>query len=73
MHGPYYVKTFGGKSDHRPEEVKDRLGLRPGDTIHYVITSRGVVLVSEDELEIDPFVCFDEWASPEDEEAFKDL
>ena len=57
-----------------PGEVRDRLGLRPGDTIHYVITARGVVLMADDEADWgDPFICFNEWASPEDEEAFKDL
>lgn len=60
-----------------PGEVRDRLGLRPGDTIHYVITPSGVVLMADDEADGadwgDPFICFNEWASPEDEEAFKDL
>ena len=30
------------------------------------------VLVLTDEIE-DPFACFDEWNSPEDDEAFADL
>ena len=56
-----------------PPEVRERLGVKPGDTLRYVITDRGVLLLPGGAEEDDPFVAFTEWASPEDEEAFKDL
>ena len=56
-----------------PREVRERLGVKPGDTIRYLMTAEGVLIVPDHELEDDPFVAFTEWASPEDEEAFKNL
>jgi antitoxin PrlF len=56
-----------------PPEVCERLGVKPGDTLRYVITDRGVLLLPDRAEEDDPFVAFTEWASPEDEDAFKDL
>jgi antitoxin PrlF len=56
-----------------PRKVRERLGLKPGDTMRYLVTEDGVMLLPADDLDGDPFVTFTEWASPEDEEAFKDL
>jgi len=56
-----------------PRKVRERLGLKPGDTIRYLMTDNGVVILPVEDLDGDPFVAFTEWASPEDEEAFKDL
>ena len=56
-----------------PREIRQRLGLRPGDTLRYRITKAGVVIDKRPETEDDPFVEFVEWAGPEDEEAFKNL
>ena len=56
-----------------PAEVLDSLGLRPGDTLRFLISDKGVILMPDGESEEDPFAAFTEWASPEDEEAFKDL
>jgi antitoxin PrlF len=56
-----------------PREIRERLGLRPGDTVRYRVTKAGVVIDKRPETEDDPFVEFIEWASAEDEEAFKDL
>lgn len=56
-----------------PREIRQRLGLRPGDTVRYRITKAGVLIDKRPETEDDPFVEFVEWAGTEDEEAFKDL
>jgi AbrB family looped-hinge helix DNA binding protein len=55
-----------------PREVRDRLGLRAGDLIAYRYTEGGVLIERVEPIET-PFGSFTEWASPEDEEAFKDL
>jgi AbrB family looped-hinge helix DNA binding protein len=55
-----------------PREVRDGLGLRAGDLIAYRYTEAGVVIERVEPIET-PFDSFTEWASPEDEEAFKDL
>jgi antitoxin PrlF len=56
-----------------PREIRERLGLRPGDTLRYRITRAGVVIDKRPEADDDPFLEFVEWAGAEDEEAFKDL
>lgn len=56
-----------------PTEVRERLGVKPGDTLRYVLTDAGVLIVPDEDGDDDPFALFTEWASPEDEEAFKDL
>lgn len=62
-----------------PRDVREKLGLRPGDTLSYRYTENGVVIdkvepVDADEsLGFDPFADWWEWATPEDEEAFAHL
>jgi antitoxin PrlF len=57
-----------------PREVREQLGLRPGDRLRYTVTSKGVkVERAKRGLEDDPFVVFTEWASEEDEKAFGSL
>ena len=57
-----------------PREIRDRLGLKPGDTVRYRITEAGVVIdKARADAEDDPFAAFTEWASPEDDLAFADL
>ncbi len=56
-----------------PRAIRERLGLRPGDTVRYRITKTGVLIDKRPDAEDDPFVEFVEWAGAEDEEAFKDL
>lgn len=55
-----------------PREIRDRLGLKPGDRLRYRITEEGVV-IDRAETADDPFVAFSEWASAEDDEAYRDL
>ena len=60
-----------------PKEIREAIGLEPGDTIAYDVHD-GVVTLKQ----IEPFDAafhaalshtLDEWATPEDEEAFRDL
>ena len=60
-----------------PKEIQDLLSLKPGDLITYEV-QKGAVIVKR----VGPFdVAFhqalsatlDEWNSPEDDEAFRDL
>ena len=61
-----------------PKEVRDSLGLEPGDLVEYEIHQGEGVLLRR----VAPFDAafhialnetLEEWASPEDEEAFRDL
>jgi antitoxin PrlF len=57
-----------------PREVRKRLGLKPGDTLHYRVTDHGVLLDKAPTPEADdPFASFSEWASEADERAYQDL
>jgi antitoxin PrlF len=56
-----------------PREVRDRLGLKPGDLLAYRYTENGVVIEKGEPMEDDPFAVFTEWNSPEDDEAYADL
>jgi AbrB family looped-hinge helix DNA binding protein len=60
-----------------PSEVRESLGLATGDLVSYEIRDQEVVL-----KRVEPFdaafhkalsATLDEWSSPEDEEAFRDL
>lgn len=60
-----------------PKKIRDALGLAAGDRVGYEIDAAGVRLVR-----VEPFDAafhaavaetLEEWASPEDEEAFRDL
>jgi AbrB family looped-hinge helix DNA binding protein len=61
-----------------PKEVRRKLGVEPGDTIRFRDTDHGIIV---EKLEArpangdgtDPFAVFTEWASPEEDEAWKDL
>ena len=60
-----------------PKEIREAIGLEPGDTIAYDVHD-GIVTLKQ----IEPFDAafhaalshtLDEWATPEDEQAFRDL
>jgi AbrB family looped-hinge helix DNA binding protein len=60
-----------------PKEVRERLGIGPGDTLLYDIVDEKVIL-----QKVEPFdrpfhealaSTLEEWSSSEDEEAFGDL
>ena len=60
-----------------PKEVRERLGVKAGDTIRFRETEQGIVIEKVEQSLGDnwgdPFVTFTEWASPEEEKAWKDL
>jgi AbrB family looped-hinge helix DNA binding protein len=60
-----------------PRKIRQAIGAKPGDTIAYEVR-RGMVILRK----VDPFDAayhaaiaktLTEWASPEDDEAFRDL
>ena len=54
-----------------PRAVRDRLELRPGDTLRYRLTEQGVLLDKAPSREADdPFATFSEWANAADEKAY---
>lgn len=58
-----------------PKEVRERLGLAPGDLVGYRIDGRTVVLVpvrAADDRD-DPFATFSEWAGEADSRAYASL
>ena len=57
-----------------PKTVRDRLGLKPGDLVRYVIEGKRVTIErARTEAEDDPFATFGEWASDADEAAYGSL
>jgi antitoxin PrlF len=47
-----------------PREVRERLALKPGDTLRYRLTENGVLLDKAPSKEPDgPFATFSEWSS----------
>ena len=62
-----------------PKSVRERLGVNPGDTVRYRETEDGIVIEKADGPEPaddptgDPFAAFTEWATSEEDDAWKDL
>ena len=57
-----------------PREVRERLGLKPGDTLRYRLTDMGVLLDKAPTNEADdPFATFSEWSNAADEKAYGSL
>lgn len=60
-----------------PVEVREQLHLEPGDTVIYEVEGERAVLRRAEPLDLAFHAALsdtlDEWASPEDEEAFRDL
>jgi len=57
-----------------PRTVRDRLGLKAGDTLRYRLTGDGVLLDKAPAAEADdPFAAFSEWAGAADEKAYAGL
>jgi antitoxin PrlF len=54
-----------------PREVRQRLGVKPGDTLRYRLTASGVLLDKAPACEAnDPFATFSEWSGEADERAY---
>ncbi len=57
-----------------PREVRDRLRLKPGDTLRYRLTAEAVLLDKAPASDgDDPFAPFSEWLGEADEKAYGDL
>jgi antitoxin PrlF len=57
-----------------PREVRESLGIRPGDMLRYRPTDNGFLLDKAPAAEIDdPFSAFAEWSSTADEKAYGKL
>ena len=57
-----------------PREVRERLDLKPGDTLRYRVTDAGVLLDKAPANEADdPFAMFSEWSNEADEKAYGSL
>lgn len=57
-----------------PRAVRERLDLKPGDTLRYRLTDDGVVIDKASPAEAyDPFAAFSEWSGKADTKAYADL
>lgn len=60
-----------------PKEVRETLGVKPGDLVKYEIENGVVSLKRVEPFDFEFHVALsktmEEWTSPEDEEAFRDL
>ena len=57
-----------------PREVREQLGLKPGDRLRYRLTDDGVLIDKAAATEADdPFAAFSEWSSEADEKAYGKL
>ena len=57
-----------------PREVREKLGLKPGDRLRYSTSEKGVVIEKATvQVEDDPFAVFNEWSSAADEKAYGKL
>jgi antitoxin PrlF len=57
-----------------PREVRERLRLRPGDTLRYRMTEAGILLDKAPAGEADdPFATFSEWSNAADAKAYDGL
>ena len=57
-----------------PREIRQRLGLKAGDTLRYRVTAEGVLLDKAPANETDdPFATFSEWSNEADEKAYGGL
>ena len=54
-----------------PSDIRERLGLKPGDMLRYRVIESGVLIEKAPLVPADdPFAEFDEWAGSADEKAF---
>ena len=57
-----------------PREVREKLGLKPGDRLRYSTTDKGIMIEKASaQVEDDPFAIFSEWSSEADEKAYGKL
>ena len=55
-----------------PRQVRERLGLKPGDRLRYRLTDACVLLDKAPAADSDdPFAAFSEWSSEADDKAYR--
>jgi antitoxin PrlF len=70
-HQPSFFSKVSVKSQTViPREVRECLGLKPGDTLRYRLTAEGVLLEKATD---DPLAAFSEWLGEADEKAYVSL
>ena len=70
----FFSKVSVNRQTVIPREVRERLQLKPGDTLRYHLTARGVLLDKARSSDAeDPFAAFSEWSGEFDEKAYDDL
>ena len=72
--GVAYSKITAKSQTVIPREIRERLGLKPGDRLRYIPSPQGVLIEKAGRLtEDDPFAVFSEWSSEADEKAYGKL
>jgi len=56
-----------------PRQVRDKLGVKPGDTLRYRLTEQGVLIDKAPAETDDPFAAFSEWSGEADKKAYAGL
>jgi len=56
-----------------PREVREKLGIKPGDVLRYRLTEDGVLIDKAATEADDPFASFSEWSGAADEKAYDKL
>ena len=57
-----------------PREIRDKLGVGPGDRLAYAVSESGIsISKATSGQEDDPLAVFSEWASAVDDEAYAKL
>jgi len=74
---PYQSRLSSKGQVTIPVEVREKLHLEPGDTVIYEVEDERAVLRRAEPFDLAYHAALsdtlEEWASPEDEEAFRDL
>jgi antitoxin PrlF len=68
-----YSKLTSKSQTVIPKEIRQRLGLKPGDRLRFTVSPAGVMIDRANTAEDDPFAVFTEWSSAEDEAAYGKL
>jgi antitoxin PrlF len=68
-----FSKVSGKGQTVIPREARQRLGLKPGDTLRYRLTGEGVLIDKAPSEADEPFAAFSEWSGEADEKAYGDL
>ncbi|MGH7653682.1 MAG: AbrB/MazE/SpoVT family DNA-binding domain-containing protein [Gemmatimonadaceae bacterium] len=68
-----YAKVSVKSQTVLPRAVREALAIRPGDTVRFRFTERGVVIDKALPEADDPFAAFSEWKGRADDDAYGGL